>query len=125
MKLTIIAALTGLAGSALHAQCGGGGSNFSESFPNTWASTSIRHNQPDDGDGILEAAAIIRGPASWLSRPHAKTDAKKPNGDPIYGSGATIGPAWVTFEDEARTYWFDSTPFPMDTNNVLLIEVDS
>ena len=39
--------------------------------------------------------------------------------------GATVGPLWVGHERETNTVWLDSVAVPLDTNNVLFVDVDS
>jgi len=39
--------------------------------------------------------------------------------------GATVGPLWVAHEQSTNTVWLDSLPVPLDTNNVLLVQVDT
>lgn len=73
-----------------------------------------------NGVAVIHASAQFRS----LPAPHSEPRQWRTHGMPRIIGGATVGPLWIGFEQSTNSAWLDSIAVPLDTNNVLFVEID-
>jgi hypothetical protein len=77
----------------------------------------------DSTDFTVLGLVVVRVPQQFR-----RTSARRSQ-PPQWGhrliSGGTAGPLWIGHEESTNTVWIDSMAVPLDTNNVLLVQVDA
>jgi len=81
----------------------------------------------DSSGSTLHGVVVIHAAEQFRSRPAAQSEPPqwRTNGARRLIGGATVGPLWVGHEQATNSVWLDSVAVALDTNNVLLVEIDA
>lgn len=81
----------------------------------------------DSSGTRLQGLIVVRASDAFrsISSTQPQPSQWRVNGVTRMLGGATVGPLWVAHEQSTNTVWLDSLPIPLDTNNVLLVQVDT
>ena len=81
----------------------------------------------DSSGTRLQGLIVVRASDAFrsISSTQPQPSQWRVNGVTRMLGGATVGPLRVAHEQSTNTVWLDSLPIPLDTNNVLLVQVDT